>query len=401
MITKKGNIYMKKWLAFALALVMLFSLCGCPKTDDPKATDNSTESTANNATDPTTSTDPTNNNGDENTDKEEKVTVSLLNKVVFKDIYDDEYTTTEKVPEYDENYNLIGVKTYRDGVLYSETTYDKDPSRPLVEQLVEQDFTEDGIEYRKEYTYDKNGNELTYTEYDDEGEILWQSTKTYDKDGNLLTEVDPYREKHYTYDASGNKLSRDDFYEGEWECKWLYTYTEDGKPESSIYNSNDSWSVSTYDYYGNILEITQGFGDELTGDETTTYYHNVYDNDTLVEVNVYQDDVLIGHRQYDSAGNETLYITYYVDGTEQSRDEHAYDENGKLIRSFSSYADGDLMIWEFETIFTYNDNGDLIDISGYYYDELDSQSTLTYETITVPKEQAEKIEMAASLISMI
>jgi YD repeat-containing protein len=59
-----------------------------------------------------------------------------------------------------------------------------------------------------QYTYDSNGNELTFEDSDG----YWCKS-TYDSSGNRLTSEDSHGDwSKYTYDSSGNKLTFEDSY---------------------------------------------------------------------------------------------------------------------------------------------------------------------------------------------
>lgn len=343
---------MKKLLALVLAIVMVLSLCACTKPGNPNTGDNSNNnSTGNNNS---------NNNGNgENDEKDEKVTASLLTKVVITNNYEDSKEIMTGVMEYDADYNVIGSKAYLDDKLYNELTFAKDPNRPLVEQY----YDEDGNPgERAVYTYDEDGNQLTHTSFNEDGEVDWKYVYTYDKDGNQLSK------KSY----SGDEL--------EYEI------------------------VYTYDEHGNMLSETNEIGDWCNT------FENTYKDGKLTQVKRYTDGTLSGCTQYDGDGNEILSISYddeeesertestyengklikvvsYTYGDESYCGEYTYNEDGKLTQQLRKYSDE----YVFKTINTYNDNGDLIGIVNYDNEKVVAEITLSYKTVTVSKEQAEGI----------
>ena len=315
---------MKKLIALALSLIVVLSLCAC-----------------------------TGDNAGEPEKKDEKVTVSLLRKLAVSD----DYQNTSAIVEYDEDYNLIGIKWYDNDRLVREVLYDKDVSRPLVER-----------EYDEEGYYD------SCTEY------------TYDKDGKVLTEL-----------ADNSECS--------------YTYNADGRVETKVtiwYDGDERRISYTYDDHGNLLTESVGYPNP-DWDYINTYEYT-YDNGKITEMKMYCDDALVSYIQYDSDGNEILSIDYvdgeefertetiyetgklikrvgYTLGEEDSRQENAYDKDGKLTEEVLCL-NGDQ---EIRTTYTYNENGELIGKSRYEDGELEGEYTLTYETVTVSKEQAEMI----------
>jgi YD repeat-containing protein len=361
---------MKKIILLVLCAALL--LCGCAKTDHADPTNGSTPSTT--PTDSTTPSDPT--------EQEKTVTASLLSQAVLCDFNGDETWETKSVLEYDEDYNLIGVKMYQGELLVCEITYDKDPSRPLVE-LTYDDAGEES--FRTEYTYNEQGKELSCSSY------FGETRCTYDEAGRLLTEAWEGREIHYAYDHNGNNVSIEEYCDGEWDCTRLYHYDDEGKLVDSEYKDADIRITSTYDEYGNLLET-------YCGDEIETYYENTYDNGKLVDVKIYENDTLDAHEQYDFAGNKTLYITYNGDGDQEDfREERDYNDNGKLTRHLVRYSDGE-MGYENTTTYDYDETGLLTCMSEYYYDELITEYTPVYETVEVTERQAEKIAKTAGEI---
>ena len=79
---------------------------------------------------------------------------------------------------------------------------------------------------------------------------------------------------------------------------------------------------------------------------------------------------------------------------EPCRNEYEYDENGRLIRHFSSEIGNDGQRYDYTFIYTYDENGWLTGKKTYYFDELSAEYIPSYETVTVTKEQAESIEKA-------
>lgn len=392
---------MKKIIALLLCTVLL--LCGCTKGENPGPTEDHTHSTSpsteptedsvpDNSTEDSTPDNPTEDSAPSDpTEPENTVTVSILRETILNNFYGDETKEVKGSFEYDEDYNLIGVKMYQDDLLVCEITYDKDPSRPLMELT----YDDEGNElFRTEYTYNEQGNILSCI--DDYGEDYY----TYDENGHCLTEILGSREIHYTYNEDGNIVSKEEYLNGEWDSSSQYSYS-DGLLSASNSFHGERCNTSKYDAYGNILETITSEGDQLTGDEMITYYHNIYDGDKLMEVDVYQDDLLKAQHRYDHAGNQTLYITYNGNNDEENfREEADYDDSGRLIRSLTRYQDGD-MGYENTTTYYYDGDGLLACMSQYYYDELTYEYIPVYEIADVTQEQAKKILQTSEKIFLI
>ena len=386
---------------FILLLCAVLLLCGCAQSENPAPTESTSPSTSpstcptdsSKPSDPSDSTDPSIPSDPSDPEEQENmVTASLLSQTARYNFYGDETEEVLSILEYDQEYNLVGVKMYQGDLLVCEITYDNDPSRPLVELT----YDDEGEEfYRTEYTYNEQGKVLSCIS--DFSETYY----TYDENGRLLTEAWEGREIRYAYDDNGNNVSIEEYCDGEWDCTRLYYYDDEGKLFSSSYDSNDGWSNSSYDDYGNILETFSGEGDQLSGDEITTSYENTYDNGKLVDVKIYENDVLDAREQYDHAGNQTRYITYDGDDDQENfRIEWDYDDNGKLTRYLVRYVDGE-MGYENTTTYNYDENGLLTCMSEYYYDELTAEYTPVYETVEVTEEQAEKIAKVAEEIFVV
>lgn len=372
---------MKKWIALFLAVILTLSLCACGGNET------SPDSTAPGDSTPNSTAPDTGKPDDEQ--KDENVTASLLTEITVAEKNADGGTDTIKVTlEYDENYNIIGAKNYFNGKLTTSAVYNKDVNQPLLEQ----EYDDNGEKtFRQENTYDAKGNRLTNYAYDAEGNVRWGYEYTYNADGNVLTEkcfeggalVSDFR---YTYDADGR-------------LEYLVAIWEDGSQD---------WSRFTYDEHGNKLTESTGCDDNWLYENT---YENTYENGKLMEVKSYQDGDLSNHTRYDADGHVVLSVSYYA-GSEISREENVY-ENGRLVRSTAhsgteetyhlvdTYDAAGRLIerrikyfaTEEETrTYLYNDAGILIGINSREGDTQLSEHTMTYESVTVSGEQAEKIE---------
>lgn len=367
---------MKKWGAFFLSLAMALCLVACGADEGGKNND---------------------------APKDSKVTAMLFAQVeMTEENYDGETSTMKGLVEYDADYNIIGTKTYVDGTLYYEVTYDKDMNKPLLE--------------------------LTYSET---GEIIDRTENTYDEKGNRVERVNAYSyddetvtiKEVSTFDDNGNELTQKVYEDGELSYECRYTYTADGKLEREAFINKDgdeeSYTEKTYDQQGNVLSVkVDGM---LSGSYET--YENIYEDGKLVEVKVYdqweQDGALVSHRKYDREGNEVLVVMYDGEtGEEWSRDESTY-ENGKLVKKVTYYegkeeaialytynSDGKLTERSYtptgessqRRVYTYNENGDLVGLKAYEGDETISEYTMIYKSVSVSEEVAERIRETNALL---
>lgn len=355
---------MKKWMAFFLAMVMALSLWACGKDDGSKGTA------------------PT---------EGPKVQAMLFTEMVMTEKNSEGGKDAMKgLVEYDENYNIIGTKTYLNGKLNYEVTYDHDMDRPLSQKSYNQDGQ---LSDTTEYTYDEKGNCL-------------ERTTTYYGEATLTSKTVS------TYDADGNKLTMKAYENGTLNYEVRYTYNADGKLAKEVHIEDGVeayWTEKTYDDHGNIvMDHTDGM---LSGSKDT--YENIYDGDKLVEVKIYDYGTLYRHIKYDSDGNEILSIGYDSEtGEEWSRTESTY-EKGNLVKKME-YTDGKL---QSSTTYSYNAKGELTahilkitgqktqsrlyaydkdgclsGIKAYLGDEVISEYTLSYKSVTISEEVAQRIE---------
>lgn len=336
---------MKKWLAFALALVMLFSLCGCPKTDDPKATDNSAPSSA-----PST---PNNNSGGTT----ETGNFSVLTETVLSFVDGDDSETMKYEFVYDDAYNLIGCKLYAEGALMMESTFDKDPNTPLT--LV--NYDEDGtVCDRTEYTYDENSNVLTERYYFDE-ELMTEAIYTYDDHGNVLTKYYDNGEEDWT-----------ETYENNYENGVLTEvkiYSHDALQERFLYDSDGNELLHSYYYDG----------------EEGSRYESTYENGKLVLCVDYSDGKETSREEYTyNNSGKRLTRTISSDGVVHHQEERVYDADDQLIEV--KYLNDD--DYSANTVIGYED-GSFVSVKLYDEGELEGDYTFTYEKANVSEEQAQ------------
>ena len=146
------------------------------------------------------------------------------------------------------------------------------------------------------YTYDDNGNRLTYSfDSDANGEPNSIKTYTYDADGNQLTyssdtdaNDEPNSISTYTYDDNGNRLtySRDTNANGEPNSIITYAYDADGNELTYSRDTNangeaDQIYTSTYDADGNLLTYSS---DTDANDEPNEIITYTYEGSSIGQV---------------------------------------------------------------------------------------------------------------------
>ena len=216
---------MKKWIALLLVFAMAISLCACGgftsgSNDDDDDDDDDGGSK---------------NNG--------LVTAYKMTGATIISYDEDGNETLKAVVEYNDQFDIVGMKTYENDVLVTEQVFDKDPDRLL--QSV--NYDEDGKETSKtEYTYDADGNTLSFFYY-----------KNGEQSSGYV----------YTYDTNGNELSYTSYEEGKVDSQKFYTYNADGLLEKETYKyiyddgDTESWYLYEYDEQGNVVRETYGSAD--------------------------------------------------------------------------------------------------------------------------------------------
>ncbi len=174
------------------------------------------------------------------------------------------------------------------------------------------------------YTFDNNGNKLSYTKY---------------KSGN---EPKIKRKWLAKYDENGNQISVENFHGDKLKDKWTYKYTDDKRlKESCSYNGKGKlehkWSYDCSDD-GKIVtkDTTQvcviNEYDNL-GNRTVVYRNTSYNNKTYKSKYVYnKDSVLIEMAHYNKKDIATFRYTRTIDNNKKPL-EIVYYKKGGIIPS--------------------------------------------------------------------
>ncbi len=258
---------------------------------------------------------------------EQKKTVSLRTKSVF--------------------YNKDGSLDY-----YSETEYNDYGESVKWSVVHGDDVTKD---YYYVYDYDEKGNKILSIQYDFQGnEKSWEKTDwQYDADGNELGYVSYSRSgeelyrREFTYDDNGNEVKDICYKSGEFRFCYTYEYDANGnKTKTTEFDSAgniEEWNETEYDNQGNAIKELY-----YEGEEVLDYWNsNEYDengNKILEKVFSPEGELKYSYEQsYDVHGNQISWINREGDGTvsASSIDEYDYDENGNMLKEYH-YFDGNL-----------------------------------------------------------
>lgn len=188
------------------------------------------------------------------------------------------------------NHKIIKGKVDPKGYISVVTSYDGDGNVIQVENL-----KADGSKSSThEYTYDKNGNRVTYIQHQLLGGKWTMSYKQI-----------------ITYDRNGRKVAEDGF-DGTTNYKILLTYYPDGKQES----------ITKSNAFGRV-------------DEKWVYTHN--GNETRIEVQKQGKPSRTLIKKFDPKGQLIEETTLKPDGSELNKSLFAYDGNGIMTAKEEFY----------------------------------------------------------------
>jgi hypothetical protein len=180
------------------------------------------------------------------------------------------------------------------------------------------------------YTYDANGNRLTYsTDTNGDSSPNEITTYTYDASGNRLTYSDdsngdssPDRISTYTYDANGNQLTRSYDSNGDSSPNEITTSTYDANGNQLTYSDDSNGDSSpnsirtyTYDDNGNRLTDSNDSNGDSSPDRIRTYTYDANGNQLT---NSYDSNG-------DSSPDRIITSTYDTNGNQLTS---SYDSNG-------------------------------------------------------------------------
>ncbi len=276
-------------------------------------------------------------------------------QIIKHDTFSEQYLTSEREHKFN-YYDETEIEDINMSVnLYSDNSF-------RLDSILGYDYysISNGLDWKKEYTYDSNGN-LTLWIYS-----IWNAD---------LNDWEVYQKLELTYDSNGNQtLDIESFWNtdlNDWEVnsKSEYTYASNGNLTlviESWWNADlNDWGLRekyeyTYDSNGNLtLVISSIWNTDLNDWEGFWKYEYTYasnGNQTLWIWSIWDTDLNDWELSekyeytYASNGNLTLRIRsvwntggnwdfYY-------RNEYTYDSNGNLTLDKESWWDTDLNDWE-------------------------------------------------------
>ena len=206
-----------------------------------------------------------------------------------------------------------------------------------------------------ESTYDENGNELRYTQYNEDGTISWYDEMKYDANNNKIS-METYKEgvlseaEYYEYDADNNMVKSIlcDSNNEVTGTNWM-SYDDRNNLISVIHCNGDSATAVSwreeyeYDDNGNQIKMSYYYGYAEKPGWWDIYEYDA--NNTLRKESRYNYSGLIQGTEYDERGNKTGDNIKNI----------YYDETNTREALF--YRDGEVSSIE---LYRYNDNGDEI-----------------------------------------
>ena len=206
-----------------------------------------------------------------------------------------------------------------------------------------------------ESTYDENGNELRYTQYNEDGTISWYDEMKYDANNNKIS-METYKEgvlseaEYYEYDADNNMVKSIlcDSNNEVTGTNWM-SYDDRNNLISVIHCNGDSATAVSwreeyeYDDNGNQIKMSYYYGYAEKPGWWDIYEYDA--NNTLRKESRYNYSGLIQGTEYDERGNKTGDNIKNI----------YYDETDTREALF--YRDGEVSRIE---LYRYNDNGDEI-----------------------------------------
>jgi hypothetical protein len=224
--------------------------------------------------------------------------------------------------------------------------------------------------WKREYTYDSNGNLTSYARIGFDTNIHdWKHEYTYDSNGNLTLEIYSLKDTDLNY-----------WYK---DHKDMYTYDSNGNLTLSIRSNwgNNDWEILgedeyTYDSNGNLtLHVHSDWNDELNDWELRWKNDYTYDSNGNLTLEIYSNwnnelnDWELRWKSeytYASNGNPSLRVSFdwntgFYEWEVNSKSEYTYDSNGNLTFEIYSDWNDELNDWEFlgEDEYTYDSNGNL------------------------------------------
>lgn len=229
--------------------------------------------------------------------------------------------------EYDEDGKLIKYELISDGKtsLKNEYTYNKK----------ERTVSCKGMNYTSVTYYDESWRKTKISSYDKDGDLEMEFAYEYDNRGNMTKlsfcyDMEEYTRKGYNtfeYDKDGNKIKESTYDEnGEARGYNTYEYYDDGSYIKKAYvTGGELSSITKYDKDGNKIKESHYntvLHCEENGKRTKSLFYNA---DGEIEQYITYE--------YDENGNLIKQSRYDADDKLKESKTYEYDESGNLIKT--------------------------------------------------------------------
>jgi hypothetical protein len=281
------------------------------------------------------------------------------------------YSKTSKRIRYtSENRSLRGMKTIIEyDKLGNEVRKKTNDDMYFVTHLTDKDFN-DSLFLKFEYTYDQNGNMLTYAMYSSGGLVEIKGAYDFYPVGeNILRESYRYEtfkfldrdtsmaEKIYEWDKTTCSLDTLKRLKNCSNFKFRHTGTDTVLVSKDNYVYDANWSIITQDHYGinNILKYHKVHFPDASG------------NDTLIKTITYDSKeytLFLTRIQYDSNRHQILH-EHYTDGNLDRVSVSRYDQNGHLIFDSTNSDDHLSSLLGNKSTYAYDSKGNLTEEKRY------------------------------------
>ncbi|MBQ9608754.1 MAG: hypothetical protein IJV15_04820 [Lachnospiraceae bacterium] len=232
---------------------------------------------------------------------------------------------------------------HSDGSLQEITEYDKNGNE------IKNSYYNDSVwfEYNHIYEFDQNGNKIKEIKYNPDGSI--QEITEYDFNGNK-TKYIPYNDgsisysEEYEYDPHGN-LTKSVTYNSDGSLSYYYTYEYDNEKMVKSTQHNTDGSILyyyTYEYDENDNEIKNTC---FKADNSTSYmYTYTYEYDKngniIKKITSGPNGTIEEIMEYDADGN----ITYHKIDISNHYIKYKYDDDGDIIEYTIYNIEDDLIL---------------------------------------------------------
>ena len=261
---------------------------------------------------------------------------AFVNTAIKQEFLDDGVVTgtANDIFTYNEDGLAVYSERYQDGVLVSKTIREYDDFGNPIKITTEENDTTQVIEYKN--TLDKDGRILKQEQYQN-GKLISLDEFTYDKNGNELT-----HEYHFYSEIEGMS---------DWR-KYTKTYNFKGDltRQTLHWDFNDEYII--WDYEDELCVRQASY--ETETDKLVEYWIYTYDeNGKQIRKSRYDDaDNLEFYNEYtwDDTGLVQTEMSYNADGTPRNHfDVFTYDEHGNQIMQ-ERYQDG-AVYWRISNVY--------------------------------------------------